>query len=227
MANPNEDALEEEIRPQRIIPEEDDSSPPPDRSDRINPILEYLRPEGVTLDHDAIRSHFNRLWAYEKGDAQPEEEQFLTTVALFMYIVHLGLSDQNFNTARAREVIARTFTAYQKAELDQQVAAEKAAGDPFKAFVDGGVPRVDAVYTWRYFLLDHKTANEKKWDYKMKDCWFARFFIRYGRVDFIETACAFDKIPSEARKDYVSLKLTNTFAKLGTFCQFQYTPAKK
>ena len=61
----------------------------------------------------------------------------------------------------------------------------------------------------------------------MKKCWFAQFFIRFGRKDYIETACMFDKIPSEARKDYVDLKLNNLFAQLGSLCQFKYTPAKK
>jgi hypothetical protein len=60
----------------------------------------------------------------------------------------------------------------------------------------------------------------------MKQCWFATFFIRFGRTDIIQTACNFDSIPSEARQDYVNLKLTNTFAKLGSFCQFKYTPKK-
>ena len=76
-------------------------------------------------------------------------------------------------------------------------------------------------------MIEHKKANDRGWNYKMKQCWFAQFFIRFGRVDYIETACGFDKIPWEARQDYVDLKLSNLFAKLGTLCQFKYTPAKK
>jgi hypothetical protein len=60
----------------------------------------------------------------------------------------------------------------------------------------------------------------------MKKCWFSQFFIRFGRTDYIQTACGFDKIPWEARKDYVDLKLSNLFAQLGAVCQFDYKPAK-
>lgn len=71
-----------------------------------------------------------------------------------------------------------------------------------------------------------KKSDEKAFDFKLTKCWYAQFFIRYARVDFIETACQFDKIPLDARQDYVNLKLTNTFAKLGTFCQFKHSPVQ-
>jgi hypothetical protein len=114
-----------------------------------------------------------------------------------------------------------------KPELDKMVAAEKASDNPFKTFVEQSLPKVDDVYSWRHFQLDHKKNDATEWNYKMKQCWFATFFIRFGRTDIIQTACNFDSIPSEARQDYVDLKLTNTFAKLGSFCQFKYTPKKE
>ena len=75
-------------------------------------------------------------------------------------------------------------------------------------------------------MPDVKKASDVEWNFKFKKCWFAQFFIRFGRIDYIQTACEFDKIPWKAREDYVDLKLTNLFAKLGTLCQFKYTPAK-
>ena len=60
----------------------------------------------------------------------------------------------------------------------------------------------------------------------MKKCWFAEFIIRFGRTDYIQTACEFDKIASEARQDYVDLKLSNLFAQLGSICQFDYKHKK-
>ncbi len=92
--------------------------------------------------------------------------------------------------------------------------------------MENGEPRVDIMYPWKGFLRETKKADENQWEYKMKNCWFHQFFIRYGRVDFIESACEYDRIPWKAREDYVDLKLSNTFAKLGSFCQFKYTPKK-
>ena len=86
---------------------------------------------------------------------------------------------------------------------------------------------MDKTYIWKHFLLEHKKADEKNWVYKMKKCWFAEFFIRFGRTDLIQSACAFDKIPFEAREDYVDLKLSNLFAQLGQLCQFDYKPKKE
>ena len=78
-----------------------------------------------------------------------------------------------------------------------------------------------------YAIYKHKKSDEKQWVYKMKKCWFAEFFIRFGRVDYIQTACEFDKIPWEDRKEYVDLKLSNLFANLGSLCQFDYKPKKE
>ena len=196
-------------------------------SDRIEPILAHFKVVEANVDLDPIRTHFDQLWEYENGDELEPEEQYLTTVGLFIYVMHLALEDYNINVKRAREYITETLREWLKPEIDKMIAEEKASDNPFKTFVETNVPKVDEVYTWRHFLLDHKKSDEKGWTYKMKACWFATFFIRFGRTDIIQTACQFDSIPWQERQDYVDLKLTNTFAKLGSFCEFKYTPAKK
>jgi hypothetical protein len=195
-------------------------------SERIEPILAHLKVVESDVDLDKIRTHFDQLWDFETGDELSPEEQYLTTIGLFIYTAHVALDDYNINVKRAREYITEAFRGWTKPELDKMVAAEKASDNPFRAFVDQNLPKVDDVYSWRHFQLEHKKNDENVWDYKMKQCWFATFFIRFGRTDIIQTACNFDSIPSEARQDYVDLKLTNTFAKLGSFCQFKYTPKK-
>ena len=194
--------------------------------DRIDPILTHLSVEGTDFDKTKIRNLFFDLWKFEDGDNLPPEKQFLTTIALFIYCSHNILDDYNIRLDRARKGITEALEAWQKPQLEKMVAEERASENPFKAFVDSNLPKVDEVYTWEIFQLDHKQADEKQWTYKMKKCWFADFFIRFGRVDYIETACMFDQIPWNARKDYVDLKLDNMFRKLGTVCQFSYKPVK-
>jgi hypothetical protein len=183
-------------------------------SERIEPILAHLKVVESDVDLDKIRTHFDQLWDFETGDELSPEEQYLTTIGLFIYTAHVALDDYNINVKRAREYITEAFRGWTKPELDKMVAEEKASDNPFRAFVDQNLPKVDDVYSWRHFQLEHKKNDENVWDYKMKQCWFATFFIRFGRTDM------------EARQDYVDLKLTNTFAKLGSFCQFKYTPKK-
>ncbi len=195
-------------------------------SERIEPILAHLKVVEAEVDLDKVRTHFDQLWEFETGDELPPEEQYLTMIGLFIYTAHLALDDYNINVKRAREHITEALRLWMKPELDKMIAEEKASDNPFKTFVDTNVPKVDDVYTWRHFLLEHKKSDETGWTFKMKQCWFATFFIRFGRTDIIQTACNFDSIPSVERQDYVDLKLTNTFAKLGTFCQFKYTPKK-
>jgi hypothetical protein len=194
--------------------------------ERIEPILAHLKVVEADIDLDKVRTHFDQLWEFEKGDELSSEEQYLTTIALFIYTVHATLDEYNINVKRTREYVTEAFRGWMKPELDKMVAEEKASDNPFRTFVDKSLPKVDDVYTWRHFQLEHKKNDETNWTYKMKQCWFATFFIRFGRTDIIQTACNFDSIPSEARQDYVDLKLTNTFAKLGAFCQFKYTPKK-
>lgn len=196
-------------------------------SEQIEPILAHIKVEGTNIDLDKIRTHFNQLWEFEKGDQLEEEEQYLTKIALFIYTSHNVLDDYNINMIKARAIITQALTDWMAPEVQKQVEEEKATDNPFKAFVDNNEPRIEDVYTWRHFQRETKKADEKEWNYKMKTCWFSRFFIRLGRTDFIATACNFDRIPVEARTDYVDLKLSNTFAKLGNYCQFRYTPAKK
>ncbi len=195
-------------------------------SEKIEPIIAHLKVVEADVDLDKIRTHFDQLWEFEKADELSPEEQYLTTIALFIYTTHGALDDYNINVKRAREYVTEAFRSWLKPELDKMVAEEKASDNPFRTFVEQSLPKVDDIYSWRHFQLDHKKNDEANWTYKMKQCWFATFFIRYGRTDIIQTACSFDSIPSEARQDYVNLKLTNTFAKLGSFCEFKYTPKK-
>lgn len=193
---------------------------------RIDSILAHLTVPEIAVDKDKIRSLFLHMWEFENADALSADLQYLTTVGLFIYYSHNVLDDYNIRMDVAREHIAAALRKWLAPEQEKQVTEEKASTHPFKAFVEKNVPRVDDIYTWESFLLNHQKTDEKQWSYKMKKCWFADFFIRYGRWEFIETACMFDKIPSETRKDYVDLKLHNLFAKLGTSCQFTYTPKK-
>jgi|GEM_PF-526139 len=194
--------------------------------DRVDPILNHLTVEGTDFDKSRIRDLFISLWSYENGDEQSSVDQFLTTIALFIYASHNILEEYNIRIDRVRQAITHALEAWQKPELDKMIAEERSTDDPFKAFVDLNLPKVDDTYTWGNFQLEHKQADEKQWTYKMKRCWFAEFFIRFGRVDYIETACMYDQIPWNIRKDYVDLKLNNMFRKLGTVCQFNYKPVK-
>ncbi len=193
---------------------------------RIDPILEHLEVEGLEVDKALIRKKFIDIWEYENGDTLDEEEQYLTTVAAFIYNAHNVLDDANIRIDKARMAIIAALAAWKQPERDKLIEKEKASENPFKAFVENHQPQVDETHVWKHFLLEHKKVEEKNWVYKMKKCWFASFFIRFGRTDYIETACCFDKIPWEARKDYVDLKLSNLFAQLGAICQFDYKPKK-
>jgi hypothetical protein len=193
---------------------------------RVDPILKHLDVEDTEVDKELIRKRFIAIWEYEKADDLNDEEQFMTTVACFIYNTHLVLDDANIRMDKARMMIISALTMWKQAEREKMIEQEKASENPFKTFVENHQPQVDEVHTWRYFLLEHKTIADKNWVYKMKKCWFAEFFIRFGRTDFIQTACSFDKIPWEARKDYIDLKLSNLFAQLGSVCQFDYKPAK-
>lgn len=206
-----------------------DDTPSTDSStaeSRVNPLLDYLNVEGTEFDKSKIRDLFIQLWEFEGAEKLSPDKQYLTTVGLFIYTCHNILDDYNIRMDRIRQAITEAFEKWKKSELDKMVAEEKASDNPFKAFVDSNLPKVDDIYTWENFRLDHKQADEKQWAYKMEKCWFKDFFVRFGRVDYIETACMFDQIPWNARKDYVDLKLNNMFRKLGTVCKFDYKPVK-
>ena len=192
----------------------------------IEPILKYLDTEDVAVDKDKIIELFIKLWEYENGEKLDAATQRLTILALFMYTTHNVLEDYNIRIDRARQYIIHALNEWVKPEIEKAIAGEKASSNPFKAFVDSNQNNFENIFSWEHFMPDIKKANETELNFKFKKCWFAEFFIRFGRVDYIPTACEFDKIPSETRKDYVDLKLTNLFAKLGTLCQFKYTPTK-
>lgn len=191
---------------------------------RVDPILEYLDVENTEVDKSIIRKRFIDIWEYENGDNLSEEEQHMTLVAAFIYNAHNVMDEANIRIDRAREAIITALSKWTLPNREKLIEKEKTSKNPFKTFVENHQPEVDNTHTWRHFLLEHKKADEKQWVYKMKKCWFAEFFIRFGRVDYIQTACEFDKIPWEARKEYVDLKLSNLFANLGTLCQFDYKP---
>ena len=191
---------------------------------KVDPILEHLDVENTEVDKSIIRKRFIDIWEYENGDNLSEEEQYMTLVAAFIYNAHNVMDEANIRIDRAREAIIAALSKWTLPNREKLIEKEKTSDNPFKTFVENHQPEVDNTHTWRHFLLEHKKADEKQWVYKMKKCWFAEFFIRFGRVDYIQTACEFDKIPWEARKEYVDLKLSNLFANLGTLCQFDYKP---
>ena len=193
---------------------------------RVDPILEHLDAGDAEVDKTLIRKKFIDIWQYENGDKLDDEGQYLTLVAVFIYNAHNVLDEANVRIDKARSMIVAALAAWKKTELDKMIEKEKASENPFKTFVENHQPQVDETHTWEHFLLEHKKVDDTNWVYKMKKCWFAQFFIRFGRTDYIETACCFDKIPWEARKDYVDLKLSNLFARLGSVSQFDYKPAK-
>jgi len=194
---------------------------------RVDPILQYLDVENTEVDKNVIREKFIDIWEYENGDNLSEEEQHMALIACFIYNAHNVMDEANIRIDKARDSITSALSKWTEPSRTKLIAEEKASENPFKTFVKNHQPQVDDSYTWRHFLLEHKKADEKQWVYKMKKCWYAEFFIRFGRVDYIQTACQFDKIPWESRKEYVDLKLTNLFAKLGTLCQFDYKPKKE
>ena len=191
---------------------------------RVDPLLEYLDVENTEVDKSIIRKRFIDIWEYENGNNLSEEEQYMTLVAAFIYNAHNVMDEANIRIDRAREAIIAALSKWTLPNREKLIEKEKTSENPFKTFVENHQPEVDNTHTWRHFLLEHKKADEKQWVYKMKKCWFAEFFIRLGRVDYIQTACEFDKIPWEARKEFVDLKLSNLFANLGTLCQFDYKP---
>ena len=191
---------------------------------RVDPILEHLDVENTEVDKSIIRKRFIDIWEYENGDNLSEEEQYMTLVAAFIYNAHNVMDEANIRIDRAREAIIAALSKWTLPNREKLIEKEKTSENPFKTFVENHQPEVDNTHTWRHFLLEHKKADEKQWVYKMKKCWFAEFFIRLGRVDYIQTACEFDKIPWESRKEYIDLKLSNLFANLGTLCQFDYKP---
>ncbi len=194
--------------------------------ERIDAILAHLDVPGVEINKDLISERFCQMWDFDEGDTLEPDIQLLTTIGLFIYYAHIILDEANVKVDKAREPIVEALRKWKAEEIEKQVAEEKASDNSFKAFVENHQPRVDDIYSWPTFMLDHKRADEKEWTYKMKKCWFSEFLIRFGRQDFIATACLYDQIPANARQDYVKLDLKNQFAKLGKSCSFTYKPVK-
>ena len=72
---------------------------------RVDPILEHLQVEDTEVDKALIRKRFIDIWEYEKGDDLDDEEQYLTTVAAFIYNAHNVLDDANIRMDKARMAI--------------------------------------------------------------------------------------------------------------------------
>ena len=125
---------------------------------------------------------------------------------------------------QARSEILDALTKWTSPEMDKAIKLEKASDNPFKKFVETEAERFDKFYEWDYFLPDTLKTSDKEWTVKMQKCYFCQFLIRFGRTDFMLTACAFDQIAAEKRSDYVNLKLTNLFPKWGSSCTFQFSP---
>ena len=193
----------------------------------IEPILKHLDTGDTIIDKGKISELFAKLWEYEDGENLDKNTKRLTTIALFMYASHNILEDYNIRVDKARQQITQALYEWIKPELDKAIANEKASENPFKTFVDTNQNSFEESFSWEHFMPTTKKADDTEWNFKFKKCWYSQFFIRFGRVDYIQTACEFDKIPWETRKDFTNLKLTNLFAKLGTLCQFKYTPIKK
>ena len=130
--------------------------------ERIEPILAHLKVVEADIDLDKVRTHFDQLWEFEKGDELSSEEQYLTTIALFIYTVHATMDEYNINVKRTREYVTEAFRGWMKPELDKMVAEEKASDNPFRAFVDQNLPKVDDVYSWRHFQLEHKKNDDER-----------------------------------------------------------------
>ena len=116
---------------------------------RIDPILEYLEIEDADIDKSLIRKRFIDIWEYEKGDDLDEEEQYLTTVAAFIYNAHNVLDDANIRIDKARLSIIMALTAWKKPERDKMIEKEKASENPFKTFIENHQPEVDETHVWK------------------------------------------------------------------------------
>ena len=79
---------------------------------RIDPILEHLEIEDADIDKSLIRKRFIDIWEYEKGNDLDEEEQYLTTVAAFIYNAHNVLDDANIRMDKAWLSIIMALAAW-------------------------------------------------------------------------------------------------------------------
>lgn len=193
---------------------------------QLDALLSHLNIPDVEIDKSKIREPFLKMWERENGDSLSQENQLLTLVALFIYYAHNVLDDYKIRVEAARAPIAAALREWTAPKTNKMVAAEKASENPFKTFVETSSAKFEEVFTWENFMPQQQKLSDKEWSFKLKKCWFAEFFIRFGRTDYIETACHFDKIPADARTEFVKLKLQNLFPKLGNSCQFTYTPTK-
>ena len=103
---------------------------------RVDPILEHLHVEDTEIDKALIRKRFIDICEYENGDELSKEEQYLTTVAVFIYNAHNVLDDANVRMDKARSAVTAALAAWGKPERNKLIAQEKASETPFKTFVE-------------------------------------------------------------------------------------------
>ncbi len=187
----------------------------------VEPIVKHLKADNPTVQ-DSIRWQFSQIWDLEEADKLEPAEQRLLTVALFIYCAHLQLEGANVKLDMAREAILKALKKWMAPELEEAIKFEKASDDPFAKFVEKESERFDQFYDWDHFLPETLKTTDKEWTIKMQKCYFCQFYVRFGRSDFMQTACAFDQIGAQEREDYVKLKLTNLFPKWGSSCTFQF-----
>lgn len=188
----------------------------------VEPIVVHLKADNPTVQ-DSIRWQFSKIWDLEEADNLEPAEQRLLTIALFIYSAHLQLENANVKLDMAREAILKALKKWMAPELEKNTNFEKAADDSFAKFVEIESERFDQFYDWDHFLPETLKTTDKEWTVKMQKCYFCQFYVRFGRSDFMQTACAFDQIGAQERADYVNLKLTNLFPKWGSSCTFQFT----
>ncbi len=188
----------------------------------VEPIVKHLKADNPSVQ-DNIRWQFSQIWDLEEADSLEPAEQRLLIIALFIYCAHLQLENANVKLDMAREAILDALKKWMAPELEEATKFEKAADDSFAKFVEKESERFDKFYDWDHFLPETLKSSDKEWTVKMQKCYFCQFYVRFGRSDFMQTACAFDQIGAQEREDYVKLKLTNLFPKWGSSCTFQFT----
>ncbi len=201
----------------------EENQTPTESAKHVEPIVKHLKADNPTVQ-DSVRWQFSRIWDLEEADNLTPEEQRILIVALFIYCAHLQLENANIKLDMAREAIIQALKKWMTPELEEAMKFEKASDDPFKKYVESESERFDKFYEWDYFLPETLKKSDKEWTVKMQKCYFCEFFVRFGRTDFMQTACLFDQIGAKEREEYVNLKLTNLFPKWGSSCTFQFSP---
>ena len=117
---------------------------------RVDPILNHLDAGDAEVDKELIRKKFIDIWEYDKADELDDEEQFMTTVACFIYNAHNVLDDANIRIDRARLMIVSALAAWKQSERDKMIEQEKASENPFKKFIENQ-PKISQISKNQFF----------------------------------------------------------------------------